>query len=195
VLAAMGLGHGVSPNVAGYRAYYGGLKIRTTIDLSLQEEADRVIASDLPYTPGGPAVSLVAIDNKTGEVRAMVGGPVVGGQEDYQKYPFNLATEGHRQPGSSFKPFTLAVALESGFGPTSLFTSAPGDYIVPHSGGKEHFIVHNFGNAYSGTISLASATAVSDNSVYATSVRTARAESPPWPGRWGSALPSPPTTR
>ena len=97
----------------------------------------------------------------------MVGGPIVGGQEDYSKYPFNLATEAERQPGSSFKPFTLAVALEHGFGPTSLFVSAPLDIVVPHSGGKEIFHVRNFGNTYSGPITLAQATAISDNSVYA----------------------------
>src|SRR5436309_5117214 len=81
--------------------------------------------------------------------------------------PFNLATEGHRQPGSSFKPFTLAAALESGkYGPDSVLDSAPQDFIVPNSGGKEHFIVHNFGNSYAGPITLADATATSDNAVF-----------------------------
>ena len=100
---------------------------------------------------GVPSASMVAIDNRTGQVRAMVGGPVVDGQEDFKHHPFNLATEGLRQPGSSFKPFTLAMALQSGeYSPNSIIDSAPQDFIVPHSGGKEHFIVHNFGNAYSG---------------------------------------------
>ena len=166
ILAAVG--RGVAPSVAEYRAYFGGLKIRTTLDLSMQRAAEQAISANLPYTPGGPTASLVAIDNRTGEVRAMVGGPIVNGEEDYSQYPFNLATEGHRQPGSSFKPFTLAVALESGkYGPDSIIDSAPQDFIVPNSGGKEHFIVHNFGNTYSGPISLANATAISDNSVYA----------------------------
>jgi penicillin-binding protein 1A len=167
ILHAMGQGHGVPPSVAEYRAYYGGLRIRTTLDLKMQQAADETISQDLPFGKGQPAVSLVAIDNKTGAVRAMVGGPVVNGQEDYKDFPFNLATEGHRQPGSSFKPFTLAVGLESGFGPGSVFTSAPADFIVPNSGGKEHFIVHNFGNQYSGSIDLQGATDYSDNSVYA----------------------------
>ncbi len=165
ILAAVG--HGVAPSVAEYRAYFGGLKIRTTLDLEMQHAAEQAVSSILPYSPGAPVASLVAIDNRTGEVRAMVGGPIVNGQEDYAHYPFNLATEGHRQPGSSFKPFTLAAALESGkYGPDSVIDSAPQDFIVPNSGGKEHFIVHNFGNTYSGPISLAAATAISDNSVY-----------------------------
>ena len=89
----------------------------------------------------------------------MVGGPIVDGQEDYSHYPFNLATQGHRQPGSSFKPFTLAMALQyGGYGPSSVIDSAPQDFIVPNSGGKEHFIVHNFGNTYSGSITLSAAT-------------------------------------
>jgi penicillin-binding protein 1A len=167
VLAAMGLGHGVPGALAEYRAYYGGLQIRTTLDLKLQQAAEQTIAADLPYAKGGPAASLVAIDNKTGEVRAMVGGPIVDGHEDFDQYPFNLATQGHRQPGSAFKPFTLAVALESGVTPDTLFTSAPISFVVPHSRGKEHFVVRNFGGNYSGLISLANATAISDNSVYA----------------------------
>jgi penicillin-binding protein 1A len=171
ILAAMGLGHGVPARLAEYRAYYGGLKIRTTIDLPMQQAAEQAISQDLPYNSADgqnqPVASLVSIDNRTGEVRAMVGGPVINGQEDFQQYPFNLATEGERQPGSAFKPFTLAVALESGeYGPDSIINSAPQNFIVPNSSGKEHFIVHNFGDTYSGPITLAEATAISDNSVF-----------------------------
>ncbi len=165
ILAAVG--HGVSPSLAEYRAYYGGLKIKTTLDLDMQKAAEQAISSELPSDSGLPSASLVAIDNKTGEVRAMVGGPVVNGEEDFAHFPFNLATEGHRQPGSAFKPFTLAEALKTGeYGPDSVITSAPQDFIVPNSAGKEHFIVHNFGNSYSGSLSLRDATAYSDNTVY-----------------------------
>jgi penicillin-binding protein 1A len=167
ILAAMGLGH-VAPNLAEYRAYYGGLRIRTSLDLALQHAAEQAVSSELPYGSAVPSASLVAIDNKTGEVRAMVGGPLVNGQQDYKDFPFNVATEGHRQPGSAFKPFTLAMALESGkYGPDSVIESAPQNFIVPNSAGKEHFVVHNFGNTYSGPITLANATAISDNSVFA----------------------------
>jgi penicillin-binding protein 1A len=152
------LSHGVPQSIAEYRAFYGGLKIKTTLDLNMQHAAEQAITSNLP---SGPTASLVAIDNKTGEVRAMIGG------QDYNTTPFNLATEGHRQPGSSFKPFTLAEALRTGaYSPYSVINSAPQDFIVPNSGGKEHFIVHNFGNTYSGSISLTSATAISDNTVF-----------------------------
>ncbi len=166
ILRIMGLGRRTPPAVAEYRAYYGGLKIQTSLDLSMQRAAEQAIEQDLPSGPGEPTSSLVAIDNKTGEVRAMVGGPIVNGREDYEHSPFNLATQGHRQPGSSFKPFTLAIALQSGIGPDSVWASAPQDFIVPNSGGKEHFIVHNFGNSYSGTTTLQGATDVSDNSVF-----------------------------
>jgi penicillin-binding protein 1A len=166
ILRAMGLGRGVPASVAEYRAYYGGLKIRTTIDLRMQKAADQAVSSSLPHGTGMTA-SLVAIDNKTGEVRAMVGGPIVNGQEDYQQHPFNLAADGDRQPGSSFKPFTLAVALESGISPDSIWTSAPQNMWVHVPGGTRQFVVRNFANAYSGRISLADATAVSDNSVFA----------------------------
>ncbi len=166
ILHAMGLGRGVPASVAEYRAYYGGLKIRTTIDLRMQQAANQAVSSSLP--PGtGMTASLVAIDNRTGEVRAMVGGPVVNGQENYQQHPFNLATEGLRQPGSSFKPFTLAVALEHGITPDSIWNSAPQNLWVHTPGGLKNFVVRNFGNAYSGPISLAAATAASDNSVFA----------------------------
>jgi penicillin-binding protein 1A len=167
VLAAMGMGRGVPARIAEYRAYFGGLKIRTTLDLKLQAAAEQAISSELPAGEGLPSASLVAIDNKTGEVRAMVGGPIVNGSEDYAQRPFNIATEGHRQPGSAFKPFTLSIALESGYTPDSVLTSAPANFVVPNSAGKEHFIVRNFGNTYSGQITLAQATAISDNSVYA----------------------------
>ena len=167
ILRAMGYGKpGVPARVAEYRAYYGGLKIKTSLDLRMQQAADQVVSQDLPYTKGGIVASMVAIDNTTGQVRAMVGGPIINGQEDYQQYPFNLATEAERQPGSAFKPFTLAVALESGYGPDSVFLSAPAQFTVPNSRGKEVFNVRNFGNTYSGPITLQEATDISDNSVF-----------------------------
>ncbi|MGH2914579.1 MAG: transglycosylase domain-containing protein, partial [Solirubrobacteraceae bacterium] len=166
ILDAVGLSHGLSQQAAEYRAYYGGLKIRTTIDLPMQQAAQQAVAQNLPSGPGEPTASLVAIDNKTGQVRAMVGGPLVNGASDFQRHPFDLATEAQRQPGSAFKPFTLAVALEHGYGPSSVFDSKPLNLVVPNSGGKEIYHVKNFGNEYVGPESLAQATTISDNSVF-----------------------------
>ena len=92
------------------KALEGGLRVQTTLDLGLQRAAAQAVEAWLP-DPSGPSASLVAIDNRTGEVRAMVGG------RDYTKTPFNLATQGQRQPGSAFKPFVLATALQRGIAP------------------------------------------------------------------------------
>jgi penicillin-binding protein 1A len=142
------------------RAFDGGLKIKTTLDLGLQRAAEQSVGAYLA-NPGGPTASLVAIENSTGEVRAMVGG------RSYSESPFNIATEGERQPGSSFKAFDLAAALEAGISPDSVWTSKQKEFIVPGTNGKERFVVHNDEGAYSGSNTLIGATAFSDNSIYA----------------------------
>jgi penicillin-binding protein 1A len=136
----------------------GGLTIKTSLDPELQTAAEQAINGRLGGI--GPTASLVAIENRTGEVKAMVGGT------DFEKKPFNLATNGHRQPGSSFKPFTLIGALEKGVSPGRTFVSAPKSFPVPHSKG-EKFIVHNYEDSYAGVVTLAAATVRSDNSVFA----------------------------
>ncbi|HEX4759459.1 MAG TPA: transglycosylase domain-containing protein [Thermoleophilaceae bacterium] len=136
----------------------GGLKIKTTLDPELQAAAENAISRRLSGI--GPDSALVAIENKTGEVKAMVGG------NDYAARPFNLATNGHRQPGSSFKPFTLITALEHGVGPDATFASKRKVFPVPGSK-TEKFVANNYQNEYAGIASLRSATATSDNSVYA----------------------------
>ncbi len=139
-------------------AFDGGLHIKTTLDLGLQRAAEHAVSSYLEG-PGDPSASLVAIENSTGDVRAMVGG------RNYESDPFNLATDGERQPGSSFKAFDLAAALEDGISPYSVWPSKMKVFHVPHS--KELFVVHNDEGAYTGTNTLVGATEVSDNSIYA----------------------------
>ena len=112
------------------RAFDGGLKITTTLDLRLQRAAEQAINDYLP-TPKDPTASLVAIENSTGEVRAMVGG------RNYDESPFNLATQGERQPGSSFKAFDLAAALEHGISPDSVWPSQGKDLHVPDTDGTK----------------------------------------------------------
>ena len=105
----------------------------------------------------------MTIENATGEVKAMVGG------DSFRERPFNLATNGHRQPGSAFKPFILLAALETGdYGPGSVFSSQPKDLpFINKNGDKDLFHVSNYEDQYSGSASLTTATAQSDNSVYA----------------------------
>jgi penicillin-binding protein 1A len=167
---------GMSLKQAEYEADYGGLKINLSINLQMQEDAQNVINSELPAGENDPTASLVAIDNKTGEVRAMV-----SGNGDYQQSPFNLATLGYRQPGSSFKLFTLAAALSNGAAtPYSDFDSKQITIPFvktnknPYKGnafeadnGTGSFAVRNFGNVYGGITDLTTATATSDNSVFA----------------------------
>jgi penicillin-binding protein 1A len=142
------------------RAFDGGLRIKTTLNLELQRAAEQAV-NDYLSNPEGPSAALVAIENSTGEVRAMVGG------RNYDESPFNLATQGERQPGSSFKAFDLAGALEAGISPDSVWPSKEKEFIVPNSGGKERFVVHNDEGAYAGEDTLTGATAYSDNSIYA----------------------------
>jgi penicillin-binding protein 1A len=139
------------------RVFGGGLKITTTIDLAYQKAAEQAVDESL--ADYGPSASLVMIENKTGEVKAMVGG------DNFERKPFNLATNGHRQPGSAIKPFILVRALEDGVGPNSQFASKR--KIFYRGDRKKEFTVHNYENSYSGTTTLAGATAKSDNSVYA----------------------------
>src|SRR4051812_625336 len=137
-------------------AFEGGLRVKTTIDSRLQTAAQKAIDAWLP-SKSGPRASLVAISNKDGAVRAMIGG------DNYGVAPFNLATQGQRQPGSSFKPFVLAEALKKGISPNSSWASKKLTYTLK---GGERFTVNNYDDAYAGVTTLANATAFSDNSVF-----------------------------
>jgi penicillin-binding protein 1A len=142
------------------KAFEGGLRIRTTIDGELQDAGQAAIRNWLPNVDG-PHAALVAIENSTGKVRAMVGGD----DATYNQSPFNLATQGERQPGSAIKPFILAEALKQGISPDSVWASHKLQIDVPHS--KEVFTVNNYEGAYSGQATLAHAITFSDNSVFA----------------------------
>jgi penicillin-binding protein 1A len=140
--------------------YSGGLKIQTTLDPELQAAAEQAIRGRLAGI--GPSASLVAIDNKTGQVRAMVGGT------DFNTRPFNLATNGHRQPGSAIKPYILVRALADGVDPNSTWVSGPKVLHARNGRGQRvNFPVSNYDDSYLGTASLWSATTTSDNSVFA----------------------------
>ncbi|WP_354702043.1 transglycosylase domain-containing protein [Paraconexibacter sp. AEG42_29] len=149
------------------KAFEGGLTVRTTLDLKLQKFAQNAVKAWMGEDGEGPTASLVAIDNETGEVRAMV-----SGTQDFRERPFNLATQGQRQPGSTVKPFILAEALKQGIAPSSVWESKKRVFCVVKSKKtgkcKEQFPVNNDGNVYVGQRTLANALTFSDNSVFAT---------------------------
>jgi penicillin-binding protein 1A len=143
------------------RTFGGGLRVRTTLDVDLQKVAREAIASVLPgsvqQTPYGPTAAMVVLDAQKGSVLAMVGGA------NYHRSQFNLATQGERQPGSSFKPFVLATALKEGIAPSSIFTSSK--HVTINADGRL-WQVNNFEGEALGPIDLAKAIAYSDNSVF-----------------------------
>jgi penicillin-binding protein 1A len=140
------------------RTFFGGLEVKTTLDLRLQAAAEEVVASYLSGLP--PTAAVVVIDNRNAGIKAMVAGT------DFEEKPFNLATLGHRQPGSSIKPIILATALEQGISPETVYESAPQTFTFGKKD-QELFEVKNYADSYLGSASLATATTYSDNAVYA----------------------------
>ncbi|HJU00794.1 MAG TPA: PBP1A family penicillin-binding protein, partial [Actinomycetes bacterium] len=134
----------------------GGLRIHTTLDKDMQRAAEQAVARLRP--PTGPDIALVAIDPRDGGVRAVVGGRHWGTAGSY-----NAALQGlGRQPGSSFKPFVLAAALDAGISPDSVWESSGFDQIVCGVPWK----VDNYEGGGSGAISVREATRRSVNGVY-----------------------------
>ncbi|HEY6962690.1 MAG TPA: transglycosylase domain-containing protein [Gaiellaceae bacterium] len=141
----------------------GGLRVRTTINPYLERVAEHVIANHLP-SRSDPASALVAIDPRNGKVRAMA--VYVPSRERLQ---FNLASQGQRQAGSSFKPFTLAAALERGISLYQYFNGPPELLITDQrcSTGTQLWDVHNNADEAEGTMNLIDATANSVNTIFA----------------------------
>jgi penicillin-binding protein 1B len=119
----------------------------TTLDLDLQRFAEAAVRNQLSrldqtYRPRGlsPQVALVALDPKTGDVLAMVGG------RDYAESQLNRATDARRQPGSTFKPIVYAAALEHGMSPLASFKDEPREFTYDR---KLKYRPANYGGAYS----------------------------------------------
>jgi penicillin-binding protein 1A len=136
----------------------GGLEVHTTLDPALQQVGLEAMRSTLPYSTD-PSSALVSIDPRNGHIRAMVNSSY------YDQSQFNLAAQGHRQPGSTFKTFVLTTAIKLGIDPYSTYyTSKPLDLYLPRWG---HWTVHTADEGYLGTVNLQQATVASDNTVFA----------------------------
>jgi 1A family penicillin-binding protein len=102
------------------RVLRGGLQVHSTYDPRLQAAAEEAVATrveqlrDRRRPIADLQGALVALDPRTGDVLALVGG------RDFAESPFNRATQAHRQPGSAFKPIVYAAALEHGYAPGTL---------------------------------------------------------------------------
>jgi penicillin-binding protein 1A len=145
------------------RARHGGLRVETTLDPRLQRVAHQAIGGSLRQ-PSDPAAALVAIDPANGAIRAMA-----ASTPGRRRLRFNLASQARRQAGSAFKVFTLTAAVERGIplgsvwrGPRSL--TIPSRICLNPTGS---WIVHNFADETSGTMTLAQAIAHSVNTIFA----------------------------
>jgi penicillin-binding protein 1B len=124
-----------------------GAPVVTTLDLDLQQLAARAVRNQLErldkiYKPRGltPQVAMVALDPRTGNVLAMIGG------RDYAESQMNRVTDAQRQPGSVFKPFVYAAALESGMSPLQMFKDAPQEFTYDR---KLKYRPQNYGGGFS----------------------------------------------
>ena len=138
----------------------GGLKVYTTIDLNMQRLARKAIANVLDE-PGDPASAIVTLNPANGDIEAMAE------SQSYEQSQYNLAADGHRQPGSTFKAIDLADALSRGVDPNTTYylshTLEPGWLM-----GYPTYEVKTFeGTSLNKSLNLVSATLASDNTVYA----------------------------
>jgi penicillin-binding protein 1A len=143
----------------------GGLSVYTTILPRWQRAAQEAIRGTLNY-PDDPAAAVISIDPANGAIRAMTA--VVPGRSNNQ---FNLLSQARRQPGSTFKTFVLAAAIDKGIDPdTSSYVSAPFTYRPTPTGNCEDgswWCVHTYDSSYGGWTTISRATLRSDNAVYA----------------------------
>ena len=145
-----------------YNAVFkGGLRIHTSLDPNLQALAEQHRNRILPPSMLRDRFTsaLITVEPGTGYVRAMVAG------DDFGKAKYNLATQGKRQPGSSFKIFVLLAALEEGISPNDTINGSAGCVVkVP---GFAPYKPGNYEGSKGGTMTITNATARSLNCAYA----------------------------
>src|SRR2546422_844100 len=137
-------------------------RVTPPLDGTMQRAAGRAVASHLAR-PGDPSAALVAIDPRTGEIRAMVGG------RDFTRAKFNLATQAHRQTGSAFKVFTYTAAMQKHIDPRAVM-SGPPSLTIPDprcQGPTGPWQVSNFADEAAGTMTVLDSLAHSVNTIFA----------------------------
>jgi penicillin-binding protein 1A len=144
----------------------GGLRVYTTIDPRLQRLALQAIKRTLPYSTD-PAAAIVAINPANGAIRAMT--EVSPGNPKNQ---VNFASSARRQPGSTFKMFVLATAIDEGISPSTQYLSAPFKYDPSETGSCDTnpptaWCPQTYDHSYVGSTSIENGTLRSDNTVYA----------------------------
>jgi penicillin-binding protein 1A len=151
--------------------YEGGLKVYTTLDMDLQQDAERALEKQLtsietdlkikktranfvpvsvearagqrmPYLEG----AFVALDPRNGYVRALIGG------RDWAQSNFNRAVQARRQPGSAFKPFVYTAAMDNGFKPTDVVIDEPVSF--PGGANGKPYQPQNYDHQFRGPVSL-----------------------------------------
>ncbi|GAB4212090.1 MAG: penicillin-binding protein 1A [Synechococcales cyanobacterium] len=133
----------------------GGMRIQSTIDMALQKHAEQVVNEGSRYLQSigrrANQMALVAIDPRTGHIKAMVGGV------NQQRGQFNRATQARRQSGSTFKPFVYYAALASGrYSPYSVVMDTP----ISYPGG---YVPKNYDSTFYGAMSFRQALELSRN--------------------------------
>jgi penicillin-binding protein 1A len=164
------------------KVYQGGLQVKTSIDPRTQAQAEAAVAAGLKGTQAPLEMAMTVIDPQNGLVRAVVGGrdfaksqvnlalgdctPPAGTTTQPATAPVCLSGGGSgRQPGSSFKPITLAKAFESGMDDKAVYRG-PGTYTIPNCRGTGCTVKNVESGGY-GALTLRQATAYSVNTVYA----------------------------
>jgi penicillin-binding protein 1A len=136
----------------------GGLKVLTTVDLAKQRQARAAIDAKLGDI--GPSSAIVTINPRNGYILAMAS------SADYGESKFNLAAQGHRQPGSTFKVMALMAALRAGVDPDSTTYVSKSPLKIDDPKWGPPFEVETYDGSSRGSISLRRATLASDNSVF-----------------------------
>jgi penicillin-binding protein 1A len=128
------------------------LKVGDLVNVSIKEVSGNTVRVQLEQQPAAQA-ALLAIDNPTGEIKAMVGG------YSFDESKFNRATQALRQTGSSFKVYVYADALEQGISPFDTVVDEP----VTYRSGGQNYSPHNYDNKFEGRITYRRALADSRN--------------------------------